>query len=257
MQRINKERATAKKLALQQVINMKKPLFYLLWLSTLYTAKAQSFVWELGNNLTAYQYTQANGEVIDYFKKGTGGHLQIGMEFAMLDTANLQAKALLGLKPNLRNRADFFTRNPLLARAASMLYTDVNLSYNQWNAVGDTQNIPINYSTNFVGVIAGIGPKIPLYAGFSLSVKGKCALQKLMQGTQQLNNNYLDLMTFEQFTPIQWMLGYQVELSKKVNSKIQGFVNYQYLTSANAAKAGESHLIFKPQTLSMGIKIAP
>jgi len=94
-----------------------------------------------------------------------------------------------------------------------------------------------------------------LMAGFSLAAQGRISGQKIIQGNQQISTKYYDLTIDPQFSPIQIMLGYTVELQKKIGEKLGAFVAYQNMRTNHSANLGSATLNLQPTSISFGIKI--
>jgi hypothetical protein len=139
-------------------------------------------------------------------------------------------------------------------------YYDLGISFNQFNAVGDVQNIPMSYTTDFVGIGAGIGPHIKLGKTLSLVVKGRVSAVKMIHGNQMLLNRYINLAEDEQFNSLRTMYGLSLELRKQINAQVSTFVSYQYLTSykqfIEPNKTGTSTVNFVPSTFSIGLVLS-
>lgn len=129
---------------------------------------------------------------------------------------------------------------------------DLGLAYSQYNAVGDVQNIPFSYQTDFMGLSGGIGPKLEFRNDFTLILKARAAVQKMVSGNQFLQNHYVDLSADDQFSGAKFLVGFSLELEKKVNSNLYVFTQYQHLDTNTF---GTSSLNFVPSTVSFGIKI--
>jgi hypothetical protein len=100
---------------------MKKFLFFFLLSLPAYS---QNYQVSVGSNLTSYLFVNSASVNPANMRAASGMHLSINREKAISN--------------------DF--------------YYDLGLSYNQFNAVGDVQYIPMIYATDFVGLGAGIGP---------------------------------------------------------------------------------------------------
>jgi hypothetical protein len=139
-------------------------------------------------------------------------------------------------------------------------YYDLGISYNQFNAVGDVQNIPMSYATDFVGLGAGIGPHIKLGKTLSLVVKGRVSAVKMIHGNQMLLNRYINLAEDEQFNSVRTMYGLSLELRKQINAQVSTFVSYQYMTSykqfIEPNELGTSTVNFVPSTFSIGLVLS-
>ena len=202
---------------------MKKFLFFFLLSLPAYS---QSFQVSVGSNLTSYLFVNSASTNPANMRPASGMHLSINRENAISN--------------------DF--------------YYDFALSYNQFNAVGDVQNIPMSYATDFIGLGAGIGPRIKLGKTTSLVVKGRVSAVKMIQGNQMLLNRYINLAEDEQFNSVRTMYGLSLELRKQINSQVSTFVSYQYLTSykqfIEPNKTGTSTVNFVPSTFSIGLVLS-
>ena len=119
--------------------------------------------------------------------------------------------------------------------------------------MGDVQSIPFSYQADFMGLTGGIGPTYSGKYGLTVSAKASGAIQTLINGTQFLQNHYLDLAGDDQFTGLKFSLGFTLSISKKVNDQISVFTSFQHLDTNTF---GNSSLNFIPSTFSFGLKIA-
>jgi hypothetical protein len=202
---------------------MKKFLFFFLLSLPAYS---QNYQVSVGSNLTSYLFVNSASVNPANLRAASGMHLSINREKAISN--------------------DF--------------YYDLGLSYNQFNAVGDVQNIPMSYATDFVGIGAGIGPHIGLGKTLSLVVKGRVSAVKMIHGNQMLLNRYINLAEDEQFNSVRTMYGLSLELRKQINTQVSTFVSYQYLTSykqfISPNKLGTSTVNFIPSTFSIGLVLS-
>ncbi|MEY4524788.1 MAG: hypothetical protein RIR57_158 [Bacteroidota bacterium] len=180
---------------------------------------SQTWNFEAGNNITRYVFTNSAGNNPDYLKSSSGLHLALSRENKI---------------------------------SKSFVY-DLGLAYNQYNNVGDVQNIPFSYQADFIGLTGGIGPSITSRKGLTLSAKASAAIQSMVNGTQFLQNHYVDLAGDNQFTGLKVSVGYTVAISKKVNDQISVYTSFQHLDTNTF---GSSTLNFIPSTFSFGLKIA-
>ena len=180
---------------------------------------AQTWNIESGNNITRYVFTNSAGNNPDYLKSSSGIHLAL-------------------------------TRENKLSRA--FVY-DLGLTYNQYNSVGDVQNIPFSYQADLMGLSGGIGPSYEGLHGLTISAKGSAAVQKMINGTQFLQNHYVDLSGDDQFSGLKLSLGFTLSITKKVNDQMSVYTSFQHLDTNTF---GTSTLNFIPSTFSFGLKIA-
>ena len=202
---------------------MKKFLFFFLLSLPAYS---QSYQLSVGSNLTSYLFVNS----------------------ASVNPANMRAASGIHLSINRENAI------------SNDFYYDFALSYNQFNAVGDVQNIPMSYATDFVGIGAGIGPRIQLGESLFMLMKFRVSAVKMIHGNQMRLNRYIDLAEDEQFNSVRSMYGLSLELRKQINSQVSTFVSYQYLTSykqfIEPNKTGTSTVNFVPSTFSIGLVLS-
>jgi hypothetical protein len=189
-------------------------------------AYSQSYQLSVGSNLTNYLFVNSVSTNPANMRAASGMHLSLHREAAISN--------------------DF--------------YYDLGISYNQFNTVGDIQNISMRYDTDFIGLGAGIGPHIKLGKTLSLVVKGRVAAVKMIQGNQLLLNRYIDLADDDQFNSIRTLYGLSLDLRKQINAQVSTFVSYQYLTSykqfIEPNRTGKSTVNFIPTTFSLGLVLS-
>ncbi|MEY4309089.1 MAG: hypothetical protein RL422_1292 [Bacteroidota bacterium] len=191
----------------------------LLFLILSFPAFSQSYKFAVGSNITTYVFTNSAGANPSFLRPSSGLHLSLSREASL---------------------------------SKSFLY-DFGVNYNQFNNVGDVQNIPFSYATDFVGLNAGIGPRLSLGKGISLIAKANASISKMVNGNQFLLNHYVDLSSDDQFNSMRTMYGYSFELTKQINTQVGVFVKYQHLDSYNF---GSSTLNFIPSTFSLGLSLS-
>lgn len=184
-----------------------------------FPAFSQSYKLAVGSNITSYVFTNSAGANPTFLRPSSGMHLSLAREAAL---------------------------------SKSFLF-DFGFSYNQFNNVGDVQNIPFSYATDFIGLGAGIGPKLSLGKGITFIAKANASVSKMVNGNQFLLNHYVDLSGDDQFNSMRTMYGYSFELSKQISPQVGVFVKYQHLDSYNF---GSSTLNFIPSTFSIGLSFS-
>lgn len=180
--------------------------------------RAQTWNIEAGNNITRYVFTNSAGNNPDFLKAGSGMHLSLMRE-------NKLSKAFV---------------------------YEVGLAYNQYNSVGDVQNIPFSYQSDFMGLAGGVGPSYTGLHGLTVSAKATAAAQWLVNGTQFLQNHYVDLSGDSQFSGLKLAVGFSLSLTKRVNDQVAVYTSFQHLDTNTF---GTSTLNFIPSTFSFGLKI--
>ncbi|MFD3293289.1 hypothetical protein SKC35_06285 [Aquirufa sp. KTFRIE-69F] len=181
--------------------------------------QAQTWNFESGNNITRYVFTNSAGNNPDFLKSSSGLHLALSRE----------------------------------NKLSKVFVYDLGLAYNQYNNVGDVQNIPFSYQADFMGLTGGIGPSYTGLHGLTVSAKASAAVQTLMNGTQFLQNRYLDLADDDQFSGLKFSVGFTLSITKKVNDQLSVYTSFQHLDTNTF---GSSTLNFVPSTFSFGLKLA-
>lgn len=179
---------------------------------------SQSYKFSVGSNITSFVFTNSAGANPSYLRPSSGMHLSLSRESSL---------------------------------SKSFLY-DFGINYNQFNNVGDVQNIPFSYATDFIGLNAGIGPKLSLGKGITVIAKANASISTMVNGNQFLQNHYVDLAKDDQFNSIRTMYGYSFELIKQISPQVGVFVKYQHLDSF---KFGSSTLNIIPSTFSLGLSL--
>ena len=180
---------------------------------------AQSYKFSVGSNITSYVFTNSAGSNPSFLRPSSGLHMSLSRESAV-------SKSFL---------------------------LDLGINYNQFNNVGDVQNIPFSYATDFIGLGVGIGPRLSLGKGVALVSKLQVSASTMVNGNQFLLNHYVDLSSDNQFSSLRTMYGYSFELSKQISPQVGVFVKYQHLDSYNF---GSSTLNFIPSTFSLGLSLS-
>jgi hypothetical protein len=219
----------------------------LILLVGLHTTQAQTWKWAIGSNITQYQFKNSTGQSADLFKKQSGLHLDVAYEHVLLDTVRLISK--------FSKSAIYFSQRPKIAKISSLFIYDLGINYNQFNAIGDVQQIAFSYQTDYVGASAGIGPKISLLKGWSIQVTGRVMGQYLVSGQQLLGSRYFDLLDEPQFNGVRFFQGVQIEVTKQVNAQVGAFVHVASFQTLFSKATPTGTLDMVPMTLAMGIRL--
>jgi hypothetical protein len=180
---------------------------------------AQSYKFSVGSNITSYVFTNSAGANPPFLRPSAGLHISLSRESSLSKT---------------------------------FLY-DFGVNYDQFNNVGDVQYIPFSYATDFIGIHAGIGPRLSLGKGIALVAKASASASTMVNGNQFLLNRYVDLLGDDQFNSLRTMIGYSFELSKQISPQVGMFLKYQHLDSYNF---GNSTLSIIPSTFSIGLSLS-
>lgn len=219
----------------------------LLLLIPIYSAHAQAWKWSIGSNITQYQFKNSAGKPVELLKPQSGLHLDIAHEQVLLDTVRLISK--------FSKSAIYFSQQPKIAKFLNLFHYDLGLNYNQFNAIGDVQQIAFSYQTDYVGVSAGFGPRIPLIKGWSIQVTGRMMGQYLVAGQQLVGSRYFDLLSEPQFKGLRLFSGVQIEVNKRVNAQVSAFAHVAMYQTHFSKVTPTGTLDMVPMTLAMGIRL--
>jgi hypothetical protein len=208
----------------------------------------QQFKLTQGIALTQFNYQNDQGQLVDGLKSGSGLSFQLAFHKASLVDTTQQ-------KLEQTPFAIYLSQNAKIAKFLSLLNYDCGLQFNQLNAVGDIQNNAFSYQTDYLGIHAKFGIRIPLPWKFAVNLQGIASINKIVHGNQLLMNRYEDLTLDPQFSQIKFMGGYGGELEKRFTNKLAGFVSYQQTQTLNDEPEGLSTLNFKPTLFSFGIRL--
>jgi hypothetical protein len=194
-----------------------KRILFLILLS--FPAFSQNYKVSVGSNITSYEFANSAGTNPISLRSESGLALGLSQEFSL----------------------------------SKVFFVDIGLAYNQFNTVGDIQNIPLAYSTDFIGLSTGVGPSLNLGIGFTFSAKAVASASGMVKGNQFIQNRYVDLFADKQFNSLRTLYGYSFEINKQINEQAAVFVKYQHLDSYNF---GSSTLNFIPSTFSIGLSLS-
>lgn len=208
-------------------------------------AQGQKFQFGTGVNLTDYQLINTNNQLVDYLKPGSGYQIKAGVYNPFLDTLTLQL--------NSPERALKYTQRPLLTNLLSILSYSVAVQLNQFNAIGDIQQIPLKYETNYAGLEVGLGAKVTIKNKLGVHLKGILSANKLIYGSQMTGNNFYLLKGNDQFDGIKLMKGFQLDISTKINPTTDFILTYSRYSSLGSSEASTGKLDLSTQTFTMGL----
>jgi len=168
---------------------------------------AQEWTFQAGINVTTFSFQNSNGQTLNGIKPGSGNSIGIQYHRNWVDTSALLLKS--------NPAAIYVNQHPILGKLLSRFQWGLGIQLNQYNAVGDAVNTAYSYQTNYVGISPSLGYKQKVYKGLSLQGVGIIQVNRLIQGNQWVNNQFIDLQNDPQFNGIQALTGFQIGLSQK------------------------------------------
>lgn len=214
------------------------------YLTTLYTflliciiptskLSAQDWNYQIGLNSTSFRFQSPAGMAQNTFQPDAGLHLSILRNDRLVDSSKTKSG---------------FVRK---------LNHQVGLAINQYNSFGETQNIPFNYSSTYVGLKLGLGMKSRLGRGISLSYGGLLQINQLVLGSQKMGNQVFNLQGNPQFDRIQWQLAGEIKLAKQLNNHTALFAYFSEAWQLNTIQKDGSQFAINPVSFGFGIQYSP
>ena len=207
--------------------------FLLTCLISLSRLSAQDWNYQAGINSANFRYQSPTGLAQKSILADAGLHHSILLNNRLIDSNKTKSKFL------------------------KKLIYQVGLSINQFNSVGETQGIPFSYSSTYAGIKLGIGYKSNLGKGFSLSYGGLMQINKLVLGSQKMGNQVFNLQGNVQFERIQWQLGGELKLVKKVNAQTALYTFFSEAWQLNTNQKDGSQFAINPTSFGFGIQYTP
>ena len=232
-----------------QTLKKRTTLIWGLLFTCVYTSFPQSKNWSIGigNAITSYDFTTSGGNKIDYLKNGTGNSYVLGFEQSFLDTNKYIGQS--------SPKAIYYLQHKTLSKFLSKMNFGIKAVMNQYNAVGDIQNLAFDYQTNYAGLQLSVGPRIGLGKKWNVHLNGLVSGQHILQGNQHVNYSYFDLTKDPSFKGLKLFLGYEVRLEKQINNSLSFYIAGTNTKTYQAKESGMASLNFNSTSLLIGIKI--
>lgn len=226
-----------------------KLAIWLFFLLVSYTATAQQWSFQVGTNLTAFDFKNNSGNTITGIKKGSGNIYSVQYQRKLVDTTAL----LLKSSP----KVIFFNQHPTLAKLLGKIQWGVELNINQYNAVGDAANVSYSYQTDYIGISPSLQYTQQVYKGLRIQASGLLQVAQLLHGNQWVNNRFMDLKDDVQFNGILGLGGYQIGVQQTIAENIRISIAYRQASSLSPKQAQGTSLAISPTSILFGITIQP
>lgn len=208
-------------------------LFCLISILSSFTISAQDWNYQMGINSSNFNYISPSGIAQNSFQPDAGLHLSVQRSNRLIDSAKTPSHFL--------RKLDY----------------QIGLVINQFNSLGETQNIPFSYSSTYAGLQLGIGMKSRLGRRLSLQYGSLVQVQKLLVGSQKMGNQVFNLQANKQFDRIIFQLGGEVKLAKQVNSQTALFAYISNSWQLNSIQQDGSDFAINPMSFGFGIQYSP
>lgn len=194
---------------------------------------AQDWNYQMGLNSSRFNYSSPNGAILNSFLPDAGVHLSFTRNAVLIDSSK--------------------TKSKLLRRLAFQ----TGVSINQFNSLGENQFIPFSYSSTFAGIKLGLGMKSLLGRGYTIQYGAILQINKLIIGSQKTGNLIYNLQGNNQFDRIQWQMGGEIKLAKRVNDQTALFLFTSPAWQMNTSQNDGSHFAINPTSFGFGIQYSP
>jgi hypothetical protein len=196
---------------------------------------AQDVFFKAGKNFTTYDYKNSDGQKVFDFSAGEGFSYQIG----------------LGL-PIPLNRKNQHSQKEKAKDGRIRLRNEISLIANHYNAQGGDMNSNYTYETSFGGIqnqlsiLAQIGK-------LEFGILGILGVNKLISGTQVINNERYNLKDYQEFRSefLQTGLGGSVSYPLLKNAFLSA--TYQHTKNKRPKMQDEEHINFNSRIILLGI----
>jgi hypothetical protein len=201
---------------------MKKSCLVSLLLLFCYFSNAQEVYFSHGKNLTNYDQLNVNGNSLPV-DRGIGSSFEIGYK-----------------SKYITNTSFFYT---------------LGLAYNQFNALGKTTGLNMEWKTNYVGLNASFNYSFIQSKRSNLSLKFGTSLQTLVYGKQQINLEQLDILNNREFSGLNLGLQSGIVYNYKINSDCGLNIGYMYAKLFNLSNTTPEKSILSNHNLSVGFLV--
>lgn len=185
-------------------------------------SSAQEVYFSHGKNLTDFKQLQSTNANLP-LEKGIGSSFEIGYK-----------------SHHIKNTSFFYT---------------LGLAYNQFNALGKTTGVNMEWKTNYVGLNAAFNYSFIQSKRSDLALKLGTTTQTLVYGKQQINLVQLDIVNNREFSGLNVGLLAGLVYNYKINSDCAVHFGYTYGQLFNLSNTTAEKSLLTNQNLSVGLAL--
>ena len=200
---------------------MKKSFLVSLLLFCLFS-NAQEVFFTHGKNLTNYDQLNTNQNTLPV-NRGIGSSFEIGYK-----------------SKYIKNTSFFYT---------------LGLTYNQFNALGKTSGLNMEWKTNYVGANATFNYSLIQSKRSSLSLKFGTSMQTLVYGKQQINLVQMDIVDNREFSGFNIGLQSGLVYHYQINPDCGVNLGYTHMQLYNLSNSTAEKLLLANQNVSVGFTV--
>lgn len=201
---------------------MKKFIVVPFLLCCFYLSNAQEVYFSHGKNLTKYDLIHPGTNKIP-LEQGIGSSFEIGFK-----------------SKYIKNTSFFYT---------------LGLTYNQFNALGKTTGLNMEWKTNYVGANATFNYSLIQSKRSSLSLKFGTSMQTLVYGKQQINLVQMDIIDNREFSGFNIGLQSGLVYHYQINPDCGVNLGYTHMQLYNLSNSTAEKSLFTNQNVSVGFTV--
>lgn len=201
---------------------MKKSILVFLLLMFCYFSNAQEVFLTHGKNLTNYDQLNINQNTLQV-NRGIGSSFEIGFK-----------------SKYIKNTSFFYT---------------LGLTYNQYNALGKTTGLNMEWKTNYMGFNSTFNYSLIQSKRSSLSIKFGTSMQTLVYGKQQINLVQMDILNHREFSGLHFGMQSGLVYHYQINPDCGVNLGYTHMQLYNLSNSTAEKLFFSNQNLSVGFTV--
>jgi hypothetical protein len=201
---------------------MKKSIVLPFLMLFFYFSHAQEVYINHGKNLTNYEQLniKTNSLPVD---RGIGSSFEIGYKSKHINTTSF--------------------------------YYTLGLAYNQFNALGKTTGVNMEWRTNYVGLNATFNYSFIQSKRSDLSLKLGTSMQTLVYGKQEINLVQMDILNNREFSGLNIGMQSGLVYNYRISSDCAINIGYNYVKLFNLSNNTPEKSILTNQNLSVGFTV--
>ncbi len=178
--------------------------------------------------------------------------METGVSFTSFEFKNSQGNELDNLLPTTKNFISLAYRQNVLK---DILHLVGGLSLNQYGAVGsdDSVNLYYQWDTSYLGVFIGVDIKVFKTNKMTFYLRGTTASEFILQGTQTLNNQVINLKKLDYFNNPTFFFRAGAIIEYHVSETFSIFTQYKYGKSSENGKSEK--LKYKSHDIGLGLVV--
>lgn len=165
-----------------------------------------------------------------------------------LNTIQLPLEQGIGNSFELGYKSKYISNTPF--------YYTIGLAYNQFNALGKTTGLNMDWKTNYIGFISAFNYSFIKSKRNTVSIKLGTTMQTLVYGKQTINQVQMDIIANREFSGFNLGLHSGLEYQYRINSDCGVNAGYTHFQLFNLSNSMPEKNIITNQNWSVGFTIA-